>query len=137
MGTVLIVLPLVIAVVTVLYGVIDSLLRSWFDHRAKLALLEKIEKEPELLDRIDGLGSLLADRPGNKIARQDYLVTGLILLGIGVLAVVTGLTLRFGEAAVGTYLGGIVCILIGILLALAGLLLRSLSRDPISALKKG
>lgn len=137
MGTILIVVPLIVAVVTVLYGVVDSLLRSWFDHRTKLALLDRIEKEPGLLDRVDGLGSLLTDRPGQRIARQNYLVTGLILLGIGVLAVVTGLTLRFGEVAVGAYLGGVVCVLFGILLALVGLLVRSLSKDPTSALKKG
>jgi len=136
-GTLLIVLPLVAALVTVLYGVVDSLLRAWFDHRAKLALLEKVGKDPKLLDRVDGLGALLTDRPGQKIARQNYIVTGLVLAGIGVLAVVTGLTLRFGELAVGAYLGGIGCILIGILLAVVGLLVRGLSKDPTSALKNG
>jgi hypothetical protein len=41
-----------------------------------------------------------------------------------------GKTIGMGEVAVGSYLGGILCVGLGVALSVAGLLLRSMAKRP-------
>jgi hypothetical protein len=128
----LVVVPLLIAIVTVVFGLLHSFARVWFDYRSKLAFLEKLEKHPELVESPSQIQAVLA-APVDKqreTGRQDFALTGGLLLVIGVLCVILGRTMRVGEVAVGLYLGGFLCVPLGILMGAAGLLIRSFSKGP-------
>ena len=58
---------------------------------------------------------------------QDYTVTGIALAVLGFGCVVAGRFIGLGEFAVGIYIGGMVCVALGILIALLGALIRSLA----------
>ena len=125
----LLVIPLTIAVVTVFYGVIYSLVAAWFEHRYRLALLGKLEDNPELLGESISIDDVLPQTDSViRSERQNYALTGGILVGVGIFAAVLGRTIRVGEIAVGIYLGGVMCLALGVVLALLGLAVWGLSR---------
>ncbi|GMW02291.1 MAG: hypothetical protein AMXMBFR84_34270 [Candidatus Hydrogenedentota bacterium] len=130
MQTLLILVPLVILVVTIFYGVFYSLVRAWLDYRVKLSFLEKLEKHPDLLAAKDEVQGILSQGavPARYTPRQDYALTGLILAIFGIVFALLGYNARIGQFAVGATLGGIVCLMIGILLGLFGLVIRFLAR---------
>ena len=134
----LIVLPLFLALLVVFYGVVHSLLRVWLDYRVRLKFLDKLEKNPDLMQSTAGAQSLFPTPEGGvkAVGRQDFAVTGLALGCIGLVCVVAGRTLRVGQLAVGAYLGGVMCVVLGIILGLLGLLIRAMARDPIARLGK-
>ena len=137
MQPILVLIPLAIVIVTVLFGIGHSFLRTWFDYRLKLTFLEKLEKHPEFLQSDKDVDSVLGSIEGDPVpTRQDYVLTGLLLAGIGILCVLFGRGLRVGELAVGTYLGGFFCVVVGLLLAGLGALLRFIAKDPTAALKR-
>ena len=47
METVFLVIPLLLILVTLAYGVAQVLIRAWLDYRVRIAFLEKLEKNPE------------------------------------------------------------------------------------------
>ena len=55
--------------------------------------------------------------------------------GIGVACLLLGLKLRIGQIAVGFSVGGVGCIVLGLVIGLAGLLVRALTKDPIAKLR--
>ncbi|MBI3118376.1 MAG: hypothetical protein HYZ00_06805, partial [Candidatus Hydrogenedentes bacterium] len=57
--TLLIALPLVLAAIFLMYGLFRNLVRLWLDHRVKMALLEKLEHRPDLVNSVQDLQSLL------------------------------------------------------------------------------
>lgn len=134
MGSLFIVVSLVVVIVTFTYGVARSLLHVWLEHRVKLALLEKYERHPELFDSSQEVLDLLAtqERAAKKTGRQDYAVTGVLLSLIGIGCVIAGRIIGLGKLAVGIYLGGITCIILGVLIALLGLLIRALGKNTLT-----
>ncbi|MCP4645415.1 MAG: hypothetical protein GY851_33535 [bacterium] len=132
----LLIIPLGILIVTMVYGVTQSLLGSWLDYRLKLNYLDKLEKHPELIDRSNSSadGSSPTQAP-HLVAKQNYFLTGAILVALGLFFVFGGRLVRVGEFAVGAYLGGILCVLLGLPLAGVGLLIRYLAKDPTEALR--
>jgi hypothetical protein len=118
------VIPLGI-VALLLLGALRYLLRSWVDYRVRIAVLQSMDRHPDLLTESDGAGDdvLTAQAPSSS-GRVDYLVTGIALGVIGVFCALVGWNLRVGQLAVGAYLGGIFCICIGFLLGLFGFLVR-------------
>jgi hypothetical protein len=128
-----ILIPLVIVLITIFYGVLHALFRSWLDYRVKLAFLDKLERNPQLTASVAEIESVLkAGSDSASDRRQNYAVTGLLLAAIGVACVIVGRLLHTGEIAVGTYLGGFVCVLLGIVVGLLGLLIRLISQGPAS-----
>lgn len=125
-------IPLILVIATVTYGVVRALGRIWLEHRIKLTVLGKLQTKPELLESFQELQDVLTSMPhgGNDAGRQDYTVTGVFLALIGIGCVLFGLSWGAGTMAVGVYLGGWICIGTGIILALIGLLIRWLSRSP-------
>ena len=102
--------------------------RIWLEHRVKLAFLEKLEKNPGALPPFQDVRTVMsasADSNSSQ-ARQDYTLTGLLVAAMGLVCAIYGKTLGIGDIAVGSYVGGILCFGLGIALALAGLLLRSM-----------
>jgi hypothetical protein len=125
-------IPVILVIATVTYGVVRALGRIWLEHRIKLTILGKLQTKPELLESFQELQDVLTSMPreGNDAGRQDYTVTGVFLALIGIGCVLLGLSWGAGTVAVGVYVGGWICIGIGIILALIGLLIRWLSRSP-------
>jgi hypothetical protein len=133
-----ILIPLVLVLTTVTYGVIRALGRIWLDHQMKLALLERLQEKPELIESFQELQTILDRAPGTAGAgnHQDYRLTGIILAAIGVGCAAVGRGLGVGRFAVGAYVGGCICVVLGFVLLLAGLLIRWLSRHPVLYGKK-
>ncbi len=135
METIFLVIPLLLIFVTLAYGVVQVLVRAWLDYRVRIAFLEKLEKTPGLLgtgaDLPALMGSLTAT--SSRIQRQNFALTGLILAAIGIASAVVGRLMRSGELAVGIYLGGIFCIVLGLIIALFGFIIHVMSRPSAKA----
>ncbi len=125
-------LPLVVAVGALIYLVVRNLGRVWLDHRVKLALLEKLEQKPELLNSFQELQTLLDGSSSDPEVeqRQDLTLTGVMLAVLGAACVVLYASVGRGVWAVGAYWGGVICVVLGFILALIGLLIRFLTRSP-------
>ncbi len=137
MESFLILIPLILVLVTLLYSVLYAILRAWLDYRLRIALLDKVDHNPRLLETSQELESLVTEqRSDNAEPRQNYALTGLMIAAIGIGCIVFGRMLRVGDVAVGTYLGGMLCFLLGAVLAALGGLVRVLSRDPTEHLAK-
>lgn len=123
-------IPLVLALVALLLGVLRSIANAWFSHRLRLELLRKLEKHPELVNApadVQDLYQRLASVPTG--ATQDYALTGIILGVIGAACIITGRVWRIGQLASGVYWGGMACVFLGAGLAVFGLLVHLLSRS--------
>jgi len=98
----------------------------------RMALLDKLDHNPDFLGRDAELASVLAPltSPKESTSQQNFAVTGLMIVAIGIGCILFGRILRVGDLAVGTFLGGWVCLLVGTVLALLGAVVKVLSRDP-------
>ena len=128
MTPILVLLPLLLVVITFSLGVGRALLRVWLDHRARLALLAKYEAHPELFESSHEIIELIKANGGIPGAgdRQDYGATGVFLVLIGAGCVIGGRVL-----AVGINIGGIICIVLGVLIYCLGRLMHALAQNPI------
>ncbi|MCC6143424.1 MAG: hypothetical protein IT368_06430 [Candidatus Hydrogenedentes bacterium] len=133
MYPVIIMLPFIIVVVALSVTVIRKITAVWIEHRVKMALLEKVEHNPELIQSFNELQELLTTpaEPEETANRQDLALTGVLLSLIGGVTVVIALLAGSGRYAVGAYFGGVACVVLGFVLCLTGLLLRYLSRPPV------
>jgi len=127
----IIMLPLLVVLIGLSVSIARNIARAWLDHRVKIALLERLEQRPGMLKSMDDLQALLDTPPQieEDDQRVDYLLTGVFLAAIGLLCVLLGSALA-GRNAVGAYIGGVVCVALGFILALVGLAVRLLSRAP-------
>lgn len=132
MNPILIILPFALVLLGLLYGIVRVFGRIWLEHRVRLALLEKIEKRPDLVESVQGLMDLMGStEPFSSRARQDYAVTGVLLAAIGAGCCAAGWMLHSGKLAVGIYAGGWVCVFLGLILFTVGLFVRKLLRHPV------
>ncbi len=122
-------IPLVIAVVTLVYIVLREMTRVWLEHRV---LLERLENRPDLLYSFDELQELLDGRPAytESKSKADLAVTGLFLTLIGLFFVIVNAIAGSSQWGVGAYFGGVACVVIGFLLTTIGLVVRLLRRPP-------
>lgn len=113
-----------------MYGILHALLRAWLDYRVRIAFLQRLEKNPSLLgpepDIATAFAGLLPAPP--RIQRQNYALTGLVLALIGVGCAVTGRLMRSGEFAVGMFLAGVFCLILGMAIGLLGFIIRVMTR---------
>lgn len=133
MNAYLVLVPLLVVLITFTYGVARTLIRIWLEHRAKIKMLEQIEANPEMVQSGEDLQRLLAEaqedsgpQPG-----QDYRLTGVALLILGIAGVITGRIIALGNTAVGIYLGGFACIVLGLLIAMLGVLFKALGKSTL------
>lgn len=132
---IVIVLPLVAVLIAMTATIVRNIARAWLDHHVKLELLDRLERKPQLLKSFDELQDLLNTSPREEddTGRMDFLLTGAALAGIGLVCAVLG-GLFSGRQAVGVYIGGVICAVLGFILAMVGLAMRFLARAP--ALKR-
>ncbi len=133
MTPVLVLLPLTLVLAAFSFGVGRSLLRIWLDHRMKLAILSRYEAHPELFESSQDLMDAIKGKEGidGGGGRQDYSATGVFLVLIGAGCVAGGRVLAVGNTAVGINVGGIICIVLGVLIYCLGRLMHALARNPI------
>lgn len=125
-------IPLIVAVVTLVYIILREMTRVWLEHRVKMLLLERLEDKPELLFSFQDLQELLDGRPARVETggKSDLTVTGLFLALIGILFVIVNALVGSSQWGVGAYFGGVACVVLGFLLATIGLVVRLLRRPP-------
>jgi hypothetical protein len=125
-------IPLVVAVVALVYIILREMTRIWLEHRVKMLLLARLEDKPNLLYSADELQELLDGRPQYdlKKSKSDLVMTGLFLSAIGLLFVLFNAIIGSSQWAVGAYFGGVACVVIGFLLTTIGLAVRLLRRPP-------
>jgi len=130
MNALLIILPFLLVVGALAYGLLRALIQLWANHRVKVVLLERAEQYPQLLESPDALRTLLTGLSTNAGAysRLDYALTGVFLMVIGLVCIAMGRLARVGVLAVGTYLGGVICVGLGMVLTVLGLVIRRLAR---------
>lgn len=128
-----IILPLVMVIITMVATIVRNIARAWLDHHVKLALLDQLERKPELLKSVDELEAFLDTSPREEeggAGPVDFLLTGALLAGIGLVCAVLG-GMFSGRQAVGVYIGGVICAVLGFVLAVVGVAIRFLSRTPV------
>lgn len=131
MKTLLIVAPLLAGIIILLYTIFANLLRVWMAHRIKMALLDRLQQAPGSLASPDDIQALLDDEGDGPDNRVDYVVVGTVLAAIGLCTALGGYFWGQGSASAGLYFGGVVCVAVGAILVLLGVLVRYLARLPV------
>jgi hypothetical protein len=129
MRSLLTILPVVIVLVTLLFTVIRHIGRVWLEYRVKLELLRKLERHPEVLGSFKELQTVVEGNSSEPEVESwvDFRITGVILAVIGAIFVVMYAMAGHGRWAVGAYWGGVICIALGFLMVVVGLVLHHLT----------
>ncbi|HOZ47802.1 MAG TPA: hypothetical protein PLO37_05710 [Candidatus Hydrogenedentes bacterium] len=134
MNPFVLILPILFVSAAVVYGVLRALGQVWMEHKARLALLDKLERRPDLIPSFQELQTIISSvSPNGHGGRQDWTLTGTLLALIGLASAIGGKSLNMGRVSVGVYFGGIVCLCLGFVLALFGLLIRNMTRSVMPA----
>ncbi len=121
-------LALTLLVATLLWfvaGMVRAFFRVWMEHRIRMARFQNAANpcDPNTPEQ-------LRNETVPVSQRQDYRVTGAFLALGGALSITAGYFLGHGQTAVGIYVGGFVCLALGVLIAMAGMVLQSLAKPP-------
>ncbi len=138
METFLILAPLLAGIIALGYTIAANLLRVWLKHRVKLALLEKLQHDPAHAESLEELQAILEeDSAGSeRAARVDYRVLGVTLAALGMFSVLAAWLFGEPEWMTGAYFGGVICVAVGFILALLGLVVRYLEKLPEMAARR-
>lgn len=130
METFLILAPLLAGIIALGYIIAANLLRVWLKHRLKLALLEKLQHDPAHRESLDELQALLDESASGteQAVRVDYRVLGVTLAALGMLSLLAAWLFGEPEWMTGLYFGGVICLAVGFILALLGLVVRYVER---------
>lgn len=139
MNTFLIIAPLLAGIIALVYTIASNLMRVWVRHRLAMALLERLQHEPDHAETLESLERLaLTPAPGEAGAPWvDHRTTGLVLAVTGLGSIlVAGL---FGDPTWkgGLFIGGVVCLAVGAILALLGFVTGYVERLPAGLPRKG
>ena len=132
----LFIIPLIVSIALIFcYGVGRTFVQLWAIHRRKVAILRRFEENPSAFESSQEVIEQISaqEKRNQRAVRQDYTITGTGLALIGITALLIGRILAYGQIAVGLYIGGIACVLLGVFIALIGYLVHALSRplvDP-------
>jgi len=128
--TFLILAPLLAGIIALAYVIAANLLRVWLKHRLKLALLEKLQHDPSHRESLDELQALLDESTSGteQAVRMDYRVLGVTLAALGMLSLLAAWLFGEPEWMTGLYFGGVICLAVGVILALLGLVVRYVER---------
>jgi len=124
--------PALVILLAVGYLLTRALARAFLEYRVKLSLLRHLDRKPELLGSLNDLNALVeADVEVHpRRPRVDWGVTGASLAVMGLACAFVAQRYGVGKWAVGAYIGGVACVVLGALLALVGLVVRLLARSP-------
>jgi len=122
-------LPLLFVLITMIYLGMRAITQAWINYRVRLAMLEKLENSPEILEKVPQINELFERdaRLFNETYPVDFILTGTILVILGLICVIFDFTFGAGQIAAGVYWGGVICTGIGFIFAILGIFLRFLS----------
>ncbi len=131
MVSLILILPALLVFLVVGYLILRALVRAFLEYRVKISLLRRLERKPELLGSLEDLNALVeADVEMHpRRSHLDWSVTGAALAVMGLACAFAAQRYGAGQWAVGAYLGGVASVVLGALLALAGLVVRLLGRS--------
>jgi len=132
--TLLIVVPLLLGIIALGYTVAANLLRVWMNHRVKMALLEQLQADPDRRDGLEHLQELVNSGTAGSNRGQwvDHGTVGVTLATIGILSALGAWCCGGQGWTAGAFIGGVICVAVGFILTLLGLITRYLARLPIS-----
>ncbi len=122
-------LPLLFVVITIFYLSLKAIGRVWINYRVRVALLERLEESPDLVEKVPQIRELF-ESEHDEISESfpvDFVATGVFLVIFGLICVIFDFLLGTGQIAVGAYWGGVICSGLGFIITLLGLFLRFLS----------
>lgn len=137
MRTVLMILPFALVILAIITVLIRTIGQVWVRHRVQMTLLERLEERPDLLESMQEVQDIVEEprhTPSSSIA-PDYVLTGVILAGIGIVCAVVFGGLGRSQLATAAYFGGVMCVCLGFILAVVGLLARYLHQSAIRRFK--
>jgi hypothetical protein len=74
----------ILIVVTVLIGVVRSVVRMWLDYKVRMAVIRRVDHAGDMLHHPDDVQEAIDLISGEaKRPRANHLLTGVILAGIG------------------------------------------------------
>lgn len=125
-------LPFVLVIATLLYALIRTIGRVWLQHRVRMTLLEQLERQPELLEQWHQMDSLLAEPPAvqTNTYMPDFILTGACLAVVGILTAFVAAVIGGSQTATAAYFGGVICVCLGFIIGMVGLLTRYLNHHP-------
>jgi hypothetical protein len=103
------------------------LLRRWIDYRVKLRLLASLEQNPDLLQHFPFLSEEM-EQTGTPQGIASRVAAGIALMIWGITGTLIAQAFFAGRYATGAYLGGVICLVLGFLWLMGGLLSRVSSR---------
>ncbi len=138
MAGLIILIPLFILALALVYGAALRIYSTWLDYRIRIQLLEQIEAHPESAPTPEQLHAILNASPKTDTRRGkiNYALTGIFLIVIGAACALIGFQLRVGQLAVGSYIGGHICLCMGIVFVLFGTAERFLKRGSTGVLRQ-
>ena len=127
---------LVMIVIVLFSSALYAFWISWLEYRLRIHYL--LHREGSLHTLYVNDSSKLTCHPESwytlsSQSRYDFAQIGLVLGGIGLVCSVTGWLMRTGQLAVGIYLGGILCIALGSVITLLGLMVKIMTRRTINS----
>lgn len=132
MKTLLIVAPLLLGIIALAYTVAANLLHVWLNHRVKMALLERLQADPAQLENLRELQQMLdASTKTESWQLVDHVVVGVTLAALGILSALAAWCCGGQGWMTGAYFGGVICVAVGFILTLLGLITRYLARLPL------
>jgi len=136
--TLLIIAPLLLGIIALAYTVAASLLSVWLNHRVKMALLKKLQSDPGAMEGLQDLqefvnGPESGAQPGQRV---DHVIVGMTLASLGIVSALAAWCFGGQGWMTGAYFGGVICVAVGCILTLLGLITRYLARLPIEPGRK-
>jgi len=127
---ILLLLPWLLVAALALYALTRAIGVIWIKYRVRMAVLKRLEREPDLLASPKRMETAVSDASARykSYSRQDFGLTGLLLALMGLCGIGLGLELRSGSFAVGAYVGGFVCAILGSAMALLTMFFRWATR---------
>jgi len=130
--TFFIIAPVVVGIIALAGTIASSLFRVWVRHRLKMALLEKLQHDPNHPETLGELARLALPAPeaGPDAPWVDHRIMGGALAAMGLLSVLVAWLVADPAWMTGVYVGGVVCVAVGAILALLGLVVRHIEKLP-------
>ncbi|MFP4500420.1 MAG: hypothetical protein ACLFTT_05425 [Candidatus Hydrogenedentota bacterium] len=130
--TILMILPFAVVIIIIIGALGRSIAEVWVRHRVQMTLLEKLEERPDLLDTFQEIQEELEDKPGYTTSpwKPDFVQTGAALALVGIVCALAFSAMGRSQFATAAYFGGVMCVCLGFILAVIGLLVRYLSHNP-------
>jgi len=129
-------LPFLLVVSTILFALVRSIGQVWVRHRVQMTLLEHLERRPELVEEFQEIQELAvrAQESEPSTLKPDYILTGVILAVLGMICAVVCAAVGGSLTATAAYFGGVLCVCLGFIIAMVGLLVRYLSHNVVKGL---